>query len=348
MNIAKDLGLGGRINMVMQAGFFALSKIFPVEEAVAYLKAEVSKTYGAKGQDIVDMNCAAIDQGVRQIRKITVPESWATAQDVPDDSRAAAPEFFQKVLFKMGRQEGNDLPVSAFNGHEDGSWEQSYTRWEKRGIAIEVPAWDAAKCVECNRCSAVCSHAVIRPTLLTAEEAAAAPEGYECKKAIGFEGMQYHLSLSGMDCTGCGVCVKACPAKALSMQPFEPVRDTMKANWAYSTEKVTEKTIPEKQKTTVKGSQFLKPYVEFSGACAGCGETPYIKMITQLYGDHMRIANSAGCTHIWGGSPEIPFCTNDRGQGVAWASGLFEDTAEYGYGMMLGTSAVRKWLRAEV
>ena len=348
VNIAKDLGLGGRINMVMQAGFFALSKIFPVEEAVAYLKAEVSKTYGAKGQDIVDMNCAAIDQGVRQIRKITVPESWATAQDVPDDSRAAAPEFFQKVLFKMGRQEGNDLPVSAFNGHEDGSWEQSYTRWEKRGIAIEVPAWDAAKCVECNRCSAVCSHAVIRPTLLTAEEAAAAPEGYECKKAIGFEGMQYHLSLSGMDCTGCGVCVKACPAKALSMQPFEPVRDTMKANWAYSTEKVTEKTIPEKQKTTVKGSQFLKPYVEFSGACAGCGETPYIKMITQLYGDHMRIANSAGCTHIWGGSPEIPFCTNDRGQGVAWASGLFEDTAEYGYGMMLGTSAVRKWLRAEV
>lgn len=348
VNIAKNLGLGGRINMVMQAGFFALSQIFPLEEAVSYLKAEVNKTYGAKGQDVVDMNCAAIDQGVRQIHQVSVPAAWANAEDPEDAGKKDAPEFFREVLFKMGRQEGNELPVSAFDGHEDGSWEQSYTRWEKRGIAIEVPQWDVSKCVECNRCSVVCSHAVIRPTLLSRAEADAAPEGYAVKKANGFQDMQYHLAISGMDCTGCGVCVKSCPAKALELKPFEPMREQMNQAWDYTVNCVKEKDIPAAQEATVKGSQFLKPYVEFSGACAGCGETPYIKLITQLYGDHMRIANSAGCTHIWGGSPEIPFCTNEKGQGVAWASGLFEDTAEYGYGMMLGTSAVRKWLKAQV
>ena len=347
-SIAKDLGLGGRINMVMQAGFFALCPIFPLEEAIAYLKAEVNKTYGAKGQDVVDMNCAAIDQGARRIHRVDVPDTWARAEDAEEDSRGAAPEFFRKVLFKMGRQEGNELPVSAFEGHEDGSWEQSYTRWEKRGIAIEVPWWDAEKCIQCNRCAAVCSHAVIRPTLLSGEEAAAAPQAYPIKRANGFQNLQYHLSISGMDCTGCGVCVKTCPVQALEMRPFEPMREELNQAWNYTLEHVTEKEISAAQKATVKGSQFLKPYVEFSGACAGCGETPYIKLITQLYGDHMRIANSAGCTHIWGGSPEIPFCTNEKGQGVAWASGLFEDTAEYGYGMMLGTSAVRKWLKSQV
>ena len=189
---------------------------------------------------------------------------------------------------------------------------------------------------------------MIRPTLLSGEEAAAAPQAYPIKRANGFQNLQYHLSISGMDCTGCGVCVKTCPVQALEMRPFEPMREELNQAWNYTLEHVTEKEISAAQKATVKGSQFLKPYVEFSGACAGCGETPYIKLITQLYGDHMRIANSAGCTHIWGGSPEIPFCTNEKGQGVAWASGLFEDTAEYGYGMMLGTSAVRKWLKSQV
>ena len=346
VHIAKDIGLGSRINMVMQAGFFALSGILPVDDAVKYLKGEVVKNYGAKGQDIIDMNNAAIDRGVAELVQIEVPEAWAGAEDAPVERDPDLPEFFENVLFKMGSQQGNTLPVSAFNGHEDGSWDQSYTRWEKRGIAIEVPAWDAAKCVQCNRCSAMCPHAVIRPILLTEAEAAEAPEGYAVKKATGYEGMQYHLAISGVDCTGCGVCLNVCPTKALSMDAFAPRREEMDKAWNYSMKKVSEKEV--KRPDTVKGSQFLKPYVEFSGACAGCGETPYIKMITQLFGDHMRIANSAGCTHIWGGSPEIPFCTNEKGQGVAWASGLFEDTAEYGFGMFLGTSAVRKWMKSQL
>ena len=345
-HIAKEIGLGGRINMVMQAGFFAISGILPAEDAIRYLKEEVVKSYGAKGQDIIDMNCAAIDRGAAEMVKIDVPASWASAeeQDTGDDSQA--PRFFQDVLFKMGRQEGDSVPVSAFNGREDGSWEQGYTRYEKRGIAIEVPVWDAETCIQCNRCSAMCSHAVIRPILLDGDEVRRAPAGLETRRANGMRDLQYHLAISGMDCTGCGVCVNVCPAKALTMTEFAPHRETMNANWAYTAGQVKDKVLP--APTNIKNSQFHKPYVEFSGACAGCGETPYIKLITQLYGDHMRIANSAGCTHIWGGSPEIPFCTNDKGQGVAWASGLFEDTAEYGYGMLLGTGAVRKWLKAQL
>ena len=344
--IAKDLGLGSRINMIMQAGFFAITGILPLEDAVKYLKDQVVRTYGAKGQDIIDMNFAAIDAGISHIHEVKVPDSWKEACDKEAQAQQDVPEFFKKVLFKMARQEGNDLPVSAFNGHEDGSWEQSYTKYEKRGIAIEVPQWDAEKCIQCNRCAAFCSHAVLRPVLLNAEEAANAPEGYGLKNANGYEGLQYHMAISGLDCTGCGVCVKACPAGALKMTEFAPFREENSKAWEYSLHSVEEKEI--KAVNTVKGSQFLKPYLEFSGACAGCGETPYIKMITQLFGDHMRIANSAGCTHIWGGSPEIPFCTNEKGQGVAWASGLFEDTAEYGYGMYLGSAAVRKWLKTKV
>ena len=341
-DIGKELGLGSRINMVMQAGFFKITNIIPIETAVKALRYQIEKTYGAKGQDILDMNYKAVDAGIEKVHKVDYPASWADAKD-EEVAETDAPEFFKKVLFKMARQEGNDVPVSGFLGHEDGSWEQNYTKYEKRGIAIEVPTWDAAKCVECNRCSAVCSHAVIRPTLLDEAESAKAPAGYELKDATGHAGMKYHLSISGMDCTGCGVCLKACPTKALSMVRLESIQEQNDVNWDYTVNNVKDKEIEDPK--NVKESQFRRPYFEFSGACAGCGETPYLKMVTQLFGDHMRIANSAGCTHIWGGSPEIPFCTNEKGRGVAWASGLFEDTAEYGYGMYLGTDAVRKFLK---
>jgi pyruvate-ferredoxin/flavodoxin oxidoreductase len=342
-NIGKELGLGSRINMVMQAGFFKITEIIPLETAVKALKYQIEKTYGAKGQDVLDMNYAAVDAGISKVHEVSYPASWA---DLPDDPEveSAAPEFFKKVLFKMARQQGNDVPVSGFLGHEDGSWEQNYTKWEKRGIAIEVPAWDDSKCVQCNRCSAVCSHAVIRPTLLNEEEAANAPAGYALKDATGHPGLKYHLAISGMDCTGCGVCIKACPTKALTFTMLQDIQEQNDINWEYNL-KVTQKDIEAKN---VKESQFRMPYFEFSGACAGCGETPYLKMISQLYGDHMRVANSAGCTHIWGGSPEVPWCTDAKDRGVAWASGLFEDTAEYGYGMYLGTAAVRKWLRTSL
>ncbi|MGE4214188.1 MAG: pyruvate:ferredoxin (flavodoxin) oxidoreductase [Anaerotignaceae bacterium] len=350
VDIAKEIGLGGRINMIMQAGFFAIAKVLPVEDAVKYLKKEVEKSYGNKGQDVVDMNNAAIDKGVTMINKIDVPASWANAVDEPVAVDANMPAFIKDVMKKIARQEGNDLPVSTFNGREDGSFPGGTTAWEKRGIAIDVPVWIKDNCIQCNQCSYVCSHAVIRPSLLDETEAKNAPEGYEMKPATGFAGMQYHLAISGLDCTGCGVCVKACPAKekALTMTSLASIKETNTANWDYTMKSVTLKNIEDKQKFTVKGSQFLKPYVEFSGACAGCGETPYIKLITQLYGDRMMISNSAGCTHIWGGSPEVPYTTNERGHGPSWGCSLFEDTAEYGYGMFLGATSVRKMVKSQV
>ena len=351
VNVAKEIGLGSRINMVMQAGFFKLSGILPIDDAVKYLKEEVVNSYGAKGQNIVDMNNAAIDKGVELVHEVKVPAAWATAEDALQ-AETDKSKFFTEVVDKMTAQLGDTVPVSALLGHEDGTWFQGYSKYEKRGIAIDVPAWNAAKCVECNRCSIVCSHAVIRPTLLDAEEAANAPEGYDLKDATGKEfkekGYKYHLAISGMDCTGCGVCVKECPAGALTLEALEPRKDQNNINWDYTMNKVAEKQIDESNKATVKGSQFYRPYLEFNGACAGCGETPYVKLISQLYGDHMRIANSAGCTHIWGGAPANPWSPNKKGQGVAWASGLFEDTAEYGYGMFLGTKSFRKEMKAKV
>ena len=351
VDIAKEIGLGGRVNMVVQSAFFAISKILPIEDAIKYLKEQVNKTYGAKGQDIVDMNCAAIDKGATMFKQIDVPASWANAEDEGQKLDPNMPQYFKDVLVKMGRQEGDKLPVSAFKDHEDGSWPPAYTKWEKRGVAIDVPTWDKSKCVQCNQCSIICSHAVIRPMLLNENEVKNAPEGFETldvKGFPGFESMKYHLAISGVDCTGCGVCVKTCPTHALSMTGYAEIKEKNDRDWDYAVNEVEYKAIPDERKKTVKGSQFLRPYLEFSGACAGCGETPYLKLITQLVGGRMRIANSAGCTHIWGGSPEIPYSVDKKGRGVAWGCGLFEDTAEYGYGMFLGTKAVRDWLKAQV
>ncbi|MEA4816488.1 MAG: pyruvate:ferredoxin (flavodoxin) oxidoreductase [Lachnospiraceae bacterium] len=345
IDLAKEIGLNGRINMIMQAAFFKISKILPEADAIKYLKQSVEKSYGKQGQDIVDMNNAAIDKGVSMIKRIEIPASWIDAKDEKEIT-LEVPEYIRNVMIPMSRQEGNDLPVSAFSGREDGTFPVGVTAYEKRGVAIDVPTWDVTKCIQCNQCSIVCPHAVIRPTLLNEEEAKAAPEGYDMKPATGFPGLMYHLSISALDCTGCGVCVKTCPAKekALVMKSLAEIKDEAVKNWDY-TMTVEQKTIEDKQKFTVKGSQFCQPYFQFSGACAGCGETPYAKLITQLFGNRMLISNAAGCSHIWGGSPETPYCTNKKGQGPAWGCSLFEDNAEFGYGMLIGSTAVRNGLK---
>ncbi len=342
VDIAHDLGLGNRINMITQAAFFKISGIMDLDSAVRELKHSIEVTYGNKGQDVVDKNKAAVDLGLSKIRQVAIPDSWANAVD--DAAEEDAPDYVKNVIRIMGRQEGDQLPVSTFLGREDGTYYTNISKWEKRGIAIDVPEWEMEKCIQCNQCSFVCPHAVIRPTLLSAEEAAAAPAGYEMKDATGFADTKYHLAISGMDCTGCGICVKTCPVDCLKMTPYEPRREKNTQDWAYTTEHVQLKEIEESKKFTVKGSQFLKPYLEFNGACAGCGETPYLKLITQLYGDHMLWANSAGCSHAWSGSPEVPLAVNHKNQGPAWGDSLFEDTAEYGFGMMLGASVVRNRL----
>ena len=342
VDIAHDLGLGNRINMITQAAFFKISGIMDLDSAVRELKHSIEVTYGNKGQDVVDKNKAAVDLGLSKIHQVAIPDSWANAVD--DAAEEDAPDYVKNVIRVMGRQEGDQLPVSTFLGREDGTYYTNISKWEKRGIAIDVPEWEMEKCIQCNQCSFVCPHAVIRPTLLSAEEAAAAPDGYEMKDATGFADTKYHLAISGMDCTGCGICVKTCPVDCLKMTPYEPRREKNTQDWAYTTEHVQLKEIEESKKFTVKGSQFLKPYLEFNGACAGCGETPYLKLITQLYGDHMLWANSAGCSHAWSGSPEVPLAVNHKNQGPAWGDSLFEDTAEYGFGMMLGASVVRNRL----
>jgi len=274
--------------------------------------------------------------------KIDVPDSWKNAVDEKVEEKEK-PEFIKKILEPMNKQEGDDLPVSAFVGREDGSFPLGTAAYEKRGVAVEVPEWIADKCIQCNQCSFVCPHSAIRPFLLNEEEMAKAPEGYSTKKAIGgkkFEGLQFRIQVSVLDCTGCGNCIDVCPSDALVMKPIETQMDEAK-NWEFS------ETISEKKDllplTTVKGSQFSKPLFEFSGACAGCGETPYIKVATQLYGDRMIIANATGCSSIWGASaPSIPYTTNAEGKGPAWANSLFEDNAEYGFGMAIAVKHIRE------
>jgi pyruvate-ferredoxin/flavodoxin oxidoreductase len=341
--IAEEIGLGNRINMVMQAAFFKLAKVIPLEDAVKYLKEAVEHSYGKKGAKIVNMNNAAIDRGITDIKKVEVPASWADAVDV-DKIKADVPEFIEEVLIPMTRQEGDDLPVSAFSGREDGTFPAGTAAFEKRGVAVNAPQWKPANCIQCNQCSFVCPHAAIRPILVDADEKAAAPAGFETIKAVGkgLEGLEYRMQLSPMDCMGCGNCADICPAKekALIMVPLAELSEE-KAKWSYFAKRpVKDKLL---SKDTVKGSQFAKPYIEFSGACAGCGETPYIKLITQLYGDRMMIANATGCSSIWGASaPSMPYCKDDNGNGPSWANSLFEDNAEYGFGMFIATKQMRE------
>ncbi|KOR25956.1 pyruvate:ferredoxin (flavodoxin) oxidoreductase [Clostridium sp. L74] len=348
VKIAQGIGLGGRINMICQAAFFKIANIIPVEDAVKYLKDAVVTNYGKKGQKIIDMNNAAIDEGVNAIVKIEVPASWKDAKCEGACEAKENPEFIKNIVEPMNKQEGDKLPVSAFKGMEDGTFPSGTAAYEKRGIAINVPEWQLDKCIQCNQCSYVCPHAVIRPILLTDEEVKNAPEGFKSKPAVGAKGLNFTMAISPYDCTGCGNCADVCPAKekALIMKPFDSQLEESK-KWDYAI-KVSPKANPMK-KNSVKGSQFEQPLLEFSGACAGCGETPYAKLVTQLFGDRMMIANATGCSSIWGASaPSTPYTTNHKGYGPAWANSLFEDNAEFGMGMYLGVKQIRDKVTEDV
>ena len=343
VKIAQSIGLGGRINMIMQSAFFKLADIIPLEDAVKYLKEAVEHSYGKKGQNIVDMNNAAIDQGINAIVAVNVPEAWANAADTAGEA-ATGNAFIDNLLVPMNRLEGDKLPVSAFKDYADGTFPSGTAAYEKRGIAIDVPEWQIDTCIQCNQCAFVCPHAVIRPVLMTDEEAAKAPETLQSKPAIGAKGLNFAITISPLDCTGCGNCAQVCPApkgKALVMKPLESQLNKTEA-WEYSQKEVAPKANPMNKKT-MKGIQFEKPLLEFSGACAGCGETPYAKLVTQLVGDRMMIANATGCTSIWGASaPSMPYTKNEKGHGPSWANSLFEDNAEYGLGMFLGVKQSRE------
>lgn len=341
--IASELGLGNRINMVMQAAFFYLSNIIPVEDALKYLKDSISKMYGKKGQNIVDMNIKAVDRAIEALVKVEVPASWKDAQDEGLPVKEE-PDFVKNIQRPMARQEGDELPVSTFVGMEDGTFPLGTTAYEKRGIAPMIPQWQIEKCIQCGRCSYVCPHATIRLFLLNDEEVARKPDTFQTKTATGkgLEHLQFRVQVAPLDCTGCGSCADVCPAKvkALIMQPAEQEIEAQAENWEFAM------TITEKSglmdKNTVKGSQFIRPLLEFNGACPGCGETPYIRLLTQLFGDRMMISNATGCSSIWGASaPSIAYTTNAEGKGPAWINPLFEDAAEFGYGMFLGVKQVR-------
>lgn len=334
LKIAEEIGLGGRINMIMQTAFFYLSKVMPIDQAIKLLKEEIEASYGRGGQAIVDMNNAAVDQAIANLKKFDVPAAWAQAQ-LEVKETVDEPAFVSDILRPMTAQKGDSLPVSIFMDHVDGTFPSGTSAFEKRGIAVHCPEWIAENCIQCNQCSFACPHAAIRPFLATEEEMKTAPENYNTIKATGkgLEGLQYKIQVSTFDCTGCGNCADVCPAKnkALVMKDMKSQSELQKGNWDFAMSLAEKKVM---DRDNLKGSQFAPPLMEFSGACAGCGETPYIKAVTQLYGERMIIANATGCTSIWGGSaPSNPYTVNQAGQGPAWANSLFEDNAEYGFGM---------------
>lgn len=359
IKIGKEIGLGGRINTVLQSAFFKLANIIPEEQAIELMKAAAKATYGRKGDAIVQMNYDAIDAGAKQVVEITVPESWKNAEDEDiiaksvSGKRTDVVDFVNTIQHAVNAQEGNNLPVSAFKDYVDGTTPSGAAAYEKRGIAVDIPVWNPENCIQCNRCSYVCPHAVIRPVAMTEEEAAAAPEGTKTLPMTGMAGYKFAIVVSALDCTGCGSCVNVCPgkkgAKAIAMENME-ANAACQASFDYAVELPAKVDVVEKFKeNTVKGSQFKQPLLEFSGACAGCGETPYAKLITQLFGDRMYIANATGCSSIWGNSsPSTPYTVNQKGQGPAWSNSLFEDNAEFGYGMFLANKAIREGLKEKV
>ena len=347
--IAGKVGLGNRVSTVLQSAFFYLAQVIPYEEANGYMKAAAKKSFGRKGDKIVQMNWDAIDEAVAGLVKIDVPAAWADATEGASAPQVDATPYFDEVVAPILAQKGNDLPVSAFKSNPDGFVPTATTQYEKRGIAVMVPVWDVTKCIQCNQCAMVCPHAAIRPYLAKEEDLAGKPESFETKNALGkeFAGLQYRMQVFALDCTGCGNCADICPVKALTMTSLAQVADTEEANRAFA------QALPDSGATfepnTVKNSQFLKPYFEFSGACAGCGETPYVKLVSQLFGDRMIVANATGCSSIYGGSaPTCPYTVDDKGHGPAWANSLFEDNAEFGYGMNVATAARRNALVADV
>ena len=353
IKIGKEIGLGGRINTVLQSAFFKIADIIPADKAKELMKAAAKKSYMKKGQAIVDMNYAAIDRGMEDLKKVEIPADWANAVDnsVADkaEGNGALVEYVNEILKPVNAYKGNKLPVSTFMDHVDGTAPNGSAAYEKRGIAVDVPEWNPENCIQCNRCAIVCPHAVIRPVAMTADELAKAPDGTKSLPMMGLKDLNFVMTVSTLDCTGCGACAQVCPgkkgAKALTMQPIDSQRPKQ-AVFDYALTLEDKPEVHEKFKfTTVKGSQFKQPLLEFSGACAGCGETPYAKLVTQLFGDRMFIANATGCSSIWGASaPATPYTKNKKGYGPAWQNSLFEDNAEFGLGMALGQKAIRNRL----
>ncbi len=351
IKIAEEIGLGNRINMVMQGAFFKLTKIITEDVYVTELKNVIQKMYGKKGEKIVKMNQDALDQGIQAIHEIIVPAGWKTC-DHRENGSSREPEFISNVVRPMSELKGGDLPVSAFAGKEDGTFPSGTTAYEKRGIAVNVPEWIEERCIQCNQCSYICPHSVIRPFLLDEEELKLAPEGFVTKKASGkaYEGLHYKIQISPMDCTGCGNCADICPAKgkALIMQPIHTQLPKEIDNWNFAMDQVTFKENLA-YGPSFKESQFKTPLIEFSGACAGCGETPYIKLLTQLFGERMMIANATGCSSIWAASaPSTAYTVNKEGKGPSWANSLFEDNAEFGFGMYLAVKQLRDKLENDM